>query len=272
MRAATGGAQGRTAYALPPTLAARAYGPAWVVAIAAHVALVGLAVLPPATPPVEEPPVRLVFVEPPPPPPAPLGAPGGVGTVPALPEPVVEPKAPEPSKDPPKPVREPERLRRIEAKAKPKPRPKPRAKPAEPRPVPAPAEVAPGVATGSVGGIASGVAGGVVGGIVGGVVGGAGTGPVPVGKVAQPPALVHRVAPVYPDQARRADVEGLVLLEAVLDREGRIEPGVKVLQSIPMLDDAAVRAVERWRFRPARDANGRALRVILEVPVRFVLR
>jgi protein TonB len=95
---------------------------------------------------------------------------------------------------------------------------------------------------------------------------------VPVGQVAQPPVLVHRVQPVYPQQARRQDIHGLVLLEAVLDRDGRVEPAVKVLESIPMLDDEAIAAVRRWRFRPARSRSGEPLRVIVEIPIRFVLR
>lgn len=262
---------------LPPSLAARAYGPAWVIAVVAHLALVGVALIPAGPPPAEEPLVRLVFVEPPPPPPAPLGAPNGAGTIQAMPEPVLEPKAPEAPKEAPKPeVKEPDRLQRVDAKAKPKPKPKPQpkapAKPAEERREPTPAEIAPGIATGSVGGEAGGVVGGVAGGIVGGVVGGTGTQPVPAGQVAHPPTLVHRVAPTYPDDARRREIEGLVVLEAVLDRDGRIEPGVKVVRSIPALDEEALRAVQQWRFRPARDASGRTLRVILEVPIRFVLR
>lgn len=243
-----------------------------------HFLLVGLALLP-SPAPVEEPLVRLVFVEPPPPPPAPLGAPTGTGTVPAMPEPVLEPKAPEQPKEPVQPeVKESQRLQRVDAKAKPKPKPKPQqpkpqAKPKEePRREPEPSEIAPGIATGSVGGEAGGVAGGVAGGIVGGVIGGTGTAPVPAGQVAHPPTLVHRVAPTYPDDARRREIEGLVVLEAVLDRDGKIEPGVKVVRSIPALDDEALRAVQQWRFRPARDASGRTLRVILEVPIRFVLR
>ena len=105
-----------------------------------------------------------------------------------------------------------------------------------------------------------------------GVVGGTGTDPVPVGQVAHPPVLVHRVQPKYPQQARRQQVHGLVLLEAVLDRDGRVEHDVKILESIPILDDEAVAAVRRWRFQPARNRNGDPLRVIVEIPIRFVLR
>lgn len=263
----------RAACALPPALAARAFGPALLIAVAAHLALVGFVLLP-SPPAVDEPTVRLVFMEPPPPPPAPLGAANGTGTLRALPEPVLEPKAPEQPKEQPQPaVTEPERLHRVDAKAKPKPKPKPQAKPVEqPRREPTPAEIAPGVAAGTVDGQAGGVVGGVSGGLAGGVVGGTGTAPVPAGAVANPPTLVHRVAPDYPAAARRREIEGLVVLEAVLDREGRIEPGVKVVRSIPALDEEALRAVQQWRFRPARDESGRTLRVILEVPIRFVLR
>jgi protein TonB len=151
-------------------------------------------------------------------------------------------------------------------------------KPAAPAPVaqqPAPvavAEVAPGVSTGSVSGQAGGVVGGVDGGLVGGVVGGTGSHPVPVGQVANPPRVVHRVAPTYPDAARRRGITGLVVLEAILDREGHVEAGIKVLQSIPMLNEEAIAAVRQWRFSPARNRNGEAVRVILEIPIRFTLR
>jgi len=264
-------AHDRAACVLPPALAARAFGPAWLIAVAAHVALVAFVLLP-SPPAVEEPTVRLVFFEPPPPPPAPLGAANGTGTLPALPEPVLEPQSPEQPKEPPQPVvTEPERLQRVDAKAKAKP--KPQAKPVEqPRREPTPAEIAPGVAAGTVEGQAGGVVGGVSGGLAGGVVAGTGTAPVPAGTVANPPTLVHRVAPDYPADARRREIEGLVVLEAVLDRDGRIEPGVKVVRSIPALDEGALRAVQQWRFRPARDESGQTLRVILEVPIRFVLR
>jgi protein TonB len=271
-------AGGDAAIALPPGLAARAFVPAWAIAIALHFALVGVAMVRPSAPPPEPPPIRLVFVEPPPPPPAPLGAANGAGSIAAVPEPEPIAKAPEPVQEPSKPVEsDGHRLVRSDVTAKPKPKPKPR-----PRPQAKPAEesarelvaadVAPGVAAGSASGQAGGTVGGVEGGVAGGVVGGTGSGPVPVGQVANPPTLVRRVSPVYPEEARRRDIEGLVLLEAILDRDGTIEPGIKVLRSIPLLDAEAVAAVRQWRFRPARDAGGQALRVILEIPIRFVLR
>ena len=95
--------------------------------------------------------------------------------------------------------------------------------------------------------------------------------PLPVSQVAEPPTLVSQVLPTYPPQARRWGVEGLVRLEAILTREGYVEEQVKILESVPLLDDAASAAVRQWRFTPARDHRGRRVRVILEVPLQFVL-
>ena len=67
-------------------------------------------------------------------------------------------------------------------------------------------------------------------------------------------------------------IEGQVALEVVIDRDGRVEEAVRVTRSIPALDAAAIAAVRRWRFRPAHDHDGRTVRVIMEIPVRFVLR
>jgi protein TonB len=120
--------------------------------------------------------------------------------------------------------------------------------------------------------VANGVIGGTSGGVTGGIIGAHRTEALPVSQVANPPLLLSRVMPEYPRSARLQGVEGLVLLEAILDMEGRIEDDIKVLQSIPSLDFAAMQALRRWRFRPARDRENRPVRVILEVPVRFVLR
>ena len=81
------------------------------------------------------------------------------------------------------------------------------------------------------------------------------------------PALVRHVAPVYPDLAVRAQVQGVVILEALVDRDGRVED-VKVLRSIPLLDAAAVEAVRQWRYSPLL-LNGRPERFIATVTVSF---
>lgn len=240
---------------LPRPLAGRAFGPAWTIALALHAALLAWVLFAPvAAPPVEEPLVRLVFREPPPPP---LGVPQGAPVANVMPAP--EPK-PEPLRQVPvvpKPV-EPRRLRRVDTARRPTPKPEAREVP------PSLPDAAPVVA--------QGVPAGQAGGVPGGVAGGTGTEAVPVAHVAHPPVLVRRVAPVYPSEARRREIEGRVLLQAVLDRRGQVEPGVTVLESVPMLDDEAIAAVRKWRFQPARNDRGEPLRVILEIPLRFVLR
>jgi periplasmic protein TonB len=92
----------------------------------------------------------------------------------------------------------------------------------------------------------------------------------PGGEVAYP-MLVHRVEPDYPDAARRARIEGVVILDAIITASGEVEE-VRLLKSAsPILDDAAMRAVRRWSYRPA-TLNGRAVRVRLTVTVNFFLR
>jgi periplasmic protein TonB len=135
-------------------------------------------------------------------------------------------------------------------------------------------------------GVPGGVEGGVPGGVVGGIVGGllpvsvlpppppappppVDRGPVRVGGAITAPALVSRVQPVYPPLAVRAQIEGVVILEAVVDREGRVE-NVEILRSIPLLDAAAVAAVGQWRYSPLL-LNGKPERFVLTVTVSFSL-
>ncbi len=84
------------------------------------------------------------------------------------------------------------------------------------------------------------------------------------------PAAVFTPKPEYPDLAREAGVEGTVLLLAWIRTDGGVGE-VRVKNSIPLLDGAAVAAVKRWRFTPAL-ASGRAVAVWVSVPVRFSLR
>ena len=137
-------------------------------------------------------------------------------------------------------------------------------------------------------GLPGGVEGGVPGGIPGGVVGGLTTtevvlpppppppppapvdrGPVRVGGAITAPALVSRVAPEYPNIAVNANVQGVVILEAVVGRDGRVEE-VKVLRSIALLDAAAIAAVRQWRYSPLL-LNGNPERFVLTVTVSFSL-
>ena len=86
----------------------------------------------------------------------------------------------------------------------------------------------------------------------------------------RPPRLVRRVEPLYPEIARQARVEGVVILEATTDVYGRVA-GVRVLRSLPLLDAAAVDAVRQWIYEPL-VVNGRPRPVTFTVTVRFVLK
>jgi periplasmic protein TonB len=62
-------------------------------------------------------------------------------------------------------------------------------------------------------------------------------------------SLIHQVHPEYPALAKQARIQGAVLLRAVIDREGKIE-NLQVVSGHPMLAEAAMKAVEQWRYRP----------------------
>ena len=132
-------------------------------------------------------------------------------------------------------------------------------------------------------GVVGGVEGGIPGGIIGGIVGAIETeiplppalpapsplAPIRIGGAIREPALVYRVNPVYPLAAVKAGLEGVVILEAIVDREGRVED-VKVLRSQGIFDRPAIDAVRQWRYSPVL-LNGRPEKFILTVVVTFRL-
>jgi periplasmic protein TonB len=90
-----------------------------------------------------------------------------------------------------------------------------------------------------------------------------------VGDIRQP-KLVRRVEPNYPEIARQARRDGVVILEATTDIYGRVI-AVRVLRSVPLLDEAAVEAVRQWVYEPLL-VNGRPRAVTFTVTVKFVLK
>lgn len=96
--------------------------------------------------------------------------------------------------------------------------------------------------------------------------------PIDANAVAQPPEIVTYVVPEYPAKARAQGIQGRVMLSIVIDESGKVEDDVEVVDSIPMLDGAAIDAVRQWSFTPGRDEKGHPVRVQLQVPVPFVLR
>jgi TonB family protein len=135
-----------------------------------------------------------------------------------------------------------------------------------------------GVTGGVEGGVEGGVAGGVEGGVVGGIVGGVISperrefekGAVRAVGDIKPPTLIKSVEPVYPEIARQAQVEGSVIVEARTDEKGNVE-NVRILRSIPLLDQAAIDAVRQWKYEPML-IKGKPQKVVITVTVRFMLK
>jgi len=86
------------------------------------------------------------------------------------------------------------------------------------------------------------------------------------------PVLIYRVEPDYPEAARRARLDGMVLIEAIVDTQGHVvDP--KVLQSAPRrygFAEKALEAVVQWRFRPS-IYRGRPVNVRIRFFVEFDL-
>lgn len=91
--------------------------------------------------------------------------------------------------------------------------------------------------------------------------------PVRVGGNIRPPAKLHHVRPVYPPDAERARVSGVVIVEITIDTEGMVS-NARVLRGVPMLNDAALDAVTQWQFTPTL-LNGMSVPVIMTVHVNF---
>jgi protein TonB len=82
-----------------------------------------------------------------------------------------------------------------------------------------------------------------------------------------PPVKIRNVEPVYPELARRAGVEGIVIIECTIDPKGRIA-GARVLRGHTLLDRAALDAVQQWVYRPTL-LNDAPVSVIMTVTVNF---
>ena len=94
--------------------------------------------------------------------------------------------------------------------------------------------------------------------------------PVRVGGKILPPKKVKDISPVYSAIAQSARVQGVVILEATIGVDGRVQ-NVRVLRSIPLLDAAATDAVRQWQYTPTL-LNGVPVAVVMTVTVNFTLR
>jgi len=130
---------------------------------------------------------------------------------------------------------------------------------------------------GVIGGVPGGVPGGSMGGVIGSVLSST---PVAVPKIATPQRvrvssgvvsglLVRKVNPVYPPLARQARIQGVVILQAQISKDGNIE-NLQLISGHPMLAPAAIDAVKQWKYRPYL-LNGEPVEVETQVQVNFTL-
>ncbi len=94
-------------------------------------------------------------------------------------------------------------------------------------------------------------------------------GPVRAGDLPIAPHKVVDARPIYPEIARAARVEGTVVMEAVLDPSGRVTQ-LRIIKSVPLLDQAAAEAVRQWRYSPS-TYGGHPVSVLMTITIRFTL-
>ena len=95
-------------------------------------------------------------------------------------------------------------------------------------------------------------------------------GPVRVADLPVAPRKIVDARPIYPDIARMARKEGTVVMEAVIDPSGHVTQ-LRLIRSIPLLDQAALDAVRQWRYTPSL-YGGRPVSVLMTVTIRFTLQ
>ena len=93
--------------------------------------------------------------------------------------------------------------------------------------------------------------------------------PLRIGGNIQAPVKVRDVKPVYPPEAQDLGVQGVIIIEALLNAEGRVEDA-RTLKSIPLLDAAALEAVRQWEYVPTL-LNGAPVPVLMTVTINFSL-
>jgi protein TonB len=94
--------------------------------------------------------------------------------------------------------------------------------------------------------------------------------PVRVADLPVAPRKIVDARPIYPEMARAARVEGTVIMEAVIDSGGRVTQ-LRVLRSVPLLDQAALEAVRQWRYTPSL-YGGHPVSVLMTITMRFQLQ
>lgn len=87
--------------------------------------------------------------------------------------------------------------------------------------------------------------------------------------VQKKPKLIKRVAPKYPDIARKAGIEAMVVINFIVDEKG-LPTNIKVIKGHPMLNEAAIEAIKKYKFEPGYQRD-KPVKVKWQIPIRFRL-
>jgi TonB family protein len=91
-----------------------------------------------------------------------------------------------------------------------------------------------------------------------------------VGGDVKAPTVIRRVEPAFPEEARKARIAGIVILEALIDEQGNVQDA-RVLKPLPFgLDQAALEAIRQWQFRPG-TIDAKPVKVIFNLTINFKL-
>jgi len=228
------------------------------ISLAAHVLVIAAIVLIPVFWGADPPPaqgVQALLFNPPPPPPPPLA----LGSSSVKPQPVQPKTDTMPQKPTPKPdmtFTPPDEVKPIE--------------PETSEPVPQQSGSPDGQEGGDPDGMIGGQQGGQVGGVLGGQLGGClGCTGDAVTDYDQPARLLHQTQPAYPHEAFIKQLQGTVIVEILIDASGHVQP-VRLVESIPIFDKAAIECVREWTFVPAM-RRGRPVAMIAHAPIKFVV-
>jgi TonB family protein len=84
------------------------------------------------------------------------------------------------------------------------------------------------------------------------------------------PQLLKASNPIYPLEARRAGIQGVVLVEFIIDRAGNVAAAQAISSPNPLLSAAAVTCALQWKFEPG-EVNGRKVSTRCQIPITFSL-
>ena len=132
-------------------------------------------------------------------------------------------------------------------------------------------------ASGVIGGVPGGVPGGQMGGVIGGIISST---LVAVPKAVNPQRIrvsqgvtqgmiIRKIQPAYPPLARQARIQGPVVLQAAIGKDGSIQ-NLRLISGHPMLAPAAIEAIKQWKYKPY-ILNGEPVEVETTITFNFTL-